>query len=150
MAKRNAKRCPCGGGIYKTCCERYHRGDDAPDAEALMRSRFSAFALGLGEYLFETLHPAHALRARAKDEVVRELSRARQKTRYQALIVHEHEPGETQARVLFTARVFERGVDKSFSELSDFERVDGAWRYRDGLTSPRSAATIESFLEMFG
>ena len=115
-----------------------------------MRSRFCAFALGDGDYLFRTLHPAHALRSRPRDEVVPELSRARRTLRYQGLEVHEHRADGERAQVLFTARVFERGRDKSFCELSDFERVDGAWRYRDGLTSRSSAATIEAFLETFG
>jgi len=114
-----------------------------------MRSRFSAFALGHGAYLWETLHPEHALRNRERAKVIRELSAARLKLRYQGLVVHEHTSEGDHAKVLFTAKVFERGKDKSFSELSDFERVDGSWRYRDGLTSAQSAATIEAFLESF-
>lgn len=112
-----------------------------------MRSRFAAFALGDGEYLWRTLHSAHPLRAKPRDEVVRDLSRARQKLRYQRLAVHEHREDGERAQVLFTAHVFERGKDRSFAEVSDFERVDGAWRYRDGLAGPPGAVTIEGFLE---
>ncbi len=112
-----------------------------------MRSRFSAFALGDGAYLFRTLHPDHPLRSRPQDEVVRELSRAHRSLRYLGLAVHEHRAEGDHAQVLFTARVFERGSDKSFSELSEFERLEGAWRYRDGLTSGSGAETIEAFLQ---
>ena len=43
--------------LYSDCCEPLHRGDiDAPTAERLMRSRYSAFALGLSEYLLDTWH----------------------------------------------------------------------------------------------
>jgi SEC-C motif domain protein len=51
--------CPCGAGeAYGDCCGRFHRGEaNAPTADALMRSRFSAFALGDADYLRETWHP---------------------------------------------------------------------------------------------
>ncbi len=51
--------CPCDTGKpYPSCCGRFHDGRPAPTAVALMRSRYSAFALGLGSYLLETWHPA--------------------------------------------------------------------------------------------
>ena len=36
----------------------YHTGKLAPDAESLMRSRYSAYALGLHVYILETWHPS--------------------------------------------------------------------------------------------
>ena len=51
-------RCPCGAGTYRTCCEPFHEGAAAPTAETLMRSRYSAFALGLVPYLRATWSPA--------------------------------------------------------------------------------------------
>lgn len=52
-------RCPCGTGeIYGACCGRFHSGAAAaPTAEALLRSRFTAFALNLPQYLLDTWHP---------------------------------------------------------------------------------------------
>ncbi len=50
-----ASACPCGHAQpYAECCGRYHAGLAAPTAEALMRSRYSAYALGLGDYLHQT------------------------------------------------------------------------------------------------
>ncbi|WP_309080547.1 YchJ family metal-binding protein [Zhihengliuella sp.] len=41
-----SQRCPCGtGDSYGDCCARFHSGGTAPTAEALMRSRYSAYAL---------------------------------------------------------------------------------------------------------
>ncbi|TDC29982.1 hypothetical protein E1211_25040 [Micromonospora sp. 15K316] len=65
MAKRGNRRraaddreptCPCGsGGSYARCCGPLHRGEaEAPTAEALMRSRFSAFAVGDAGYLLRS------------------------------------------------------------------------------------------------
>lgn len=55
-------RCPCGSGeTYATCCGPLHRGRvtglvTAPTAERLMRSRYSAFAVGERDYLLQTWH----------------------------------------------------------------------------------------------
>ena len=36
--------CPCGGASYASCCSRYiDSATPAPTAEALMRSRYSAY-----------------------------------------------------------------------------------------------------------
>ena len=50
--------CPCGGGRYADCCAPYLRREVwPPTAEALMRSRYTAFALGDADYLLRTWHP---------------------------------------------------------------------------------------------
>lgn len=56
-----ADACPCGSALpLAACCGRYHGGPQhlqAPTAEALMRSRYSAYVLGLHDYLLATWHP---------------------------------------------------------------------------------------------
>src|SRR5690606_6815057 len=53
-----SERCPCGSGrAYDGCCGPLHDGAPAPTAEALMRSRFAAFALGLDAYVLASWHP---------------------------------------------------------------------------------------------
>lgn len=55
---RTAPTCPCGSGApYRACCEPFHDGAPAPTAEALMRSRYSAYVRGLDDYVFRTWHP---------------------------------------------------------------------------------------------
>lgn len=50
--------CPCGRGEYATCCRPLHHDERvAQTPEDLMRSRYSAYALGLGDYVFRTWHP---------------------------------------------------------------------------------------------
>lgn len=56
-----ADACPCDlGRPYRQCCGRYHPAGEltgrAPDAAALMRSRYVAYVLGLERYLLETWH----------------------------------------------------------------------------------------------
>ncbi len=51
--------CPCGSGnAFNQCCGHYHAGTPAPSAELLMRSRYSAYVLGLVDYLQATTLPA--------------------------------------------------------------------------------------------
>jgi SEC-C motif domain protein len=128
-----AEDCACGSGRkYKACCGPFHDGGEPPDPESLMRSRFSAFAVGQVDYLWRTLHSAHPDRARDEREFLAGLRRSRQALRFVRLRVLEAR-GD---RILFHAEIYERGKELSFLELSTFERdgqVQGApWRYLRG------------------
>jgi len=134
-AKIAIRDCPCGSRQnqgeqrYRVCCGLLHDGGVASSPEALMRSRWSAFALGLGAYLYDTLAANHPDRAVSRDLGSRELSRARERQRFLKLTVLHAEGDE----VLFHAKVFEKGQDQSFAELSKFVMEDGAWRYESGV-----------------
>lgn len=144
------KRCPCTSGLdYADCCGPFHRGErEAPTPEALMRSRFAAFAMGDAEYLWRTLDAAHEDRESPRDEVVRSLRDASRKYRYMRLTILEAK----DARVLFLAAVFEKGQDRSFVELSQFAHDGTGWRYRSGASRAASelgdpkALTIDGFM----
>jgi SEC-C motif-containing protein len=120
-----SKPCPCTSGkSYGDCCRPLHRNErEAKTAEALMRSRYVAFALGEVAYLMKTHVPDDG--RRLTEIELREACRAR----FLGLQVLEaHETGEV-ATVRFHARVFSGGSDRSFEETSEFRRIDGAWRY---------------------
>ncbi len=118
-----------------------------------MRSRYVAFVLGLGEYLVRTLAATHPDRARPHADLIRALSRAKETQRFLGLrILHAATNGD-EGEVLFYARVFERGADRSFAELSTFVREGDAWRYVDGRLVPAAklpkdidAMTREAFV----
>lgn len=155
MAKAPPRDCPCHSGVpYRACCAPFHRLErEAPTPTALMRSRYAAFALGEAEYLWRTLHEAHEDRARPKDELLRELRTGEGRLRYMGLsILDASEPaGEKGARgrVLFFARLFEKGKDLSFVELSEFEHDGAGWRYLEGRTAPASLATSTPTIAAF-
>ncbi|MDO4897878.1 MAG: YchJ family protein [Rothia sp. (in: high G+C Gram-positive bacteria)] len=74
----NTDRCPCGSGeTYGACCGRLHAAFaasgqlTAPTPEALMRSRFSAFAVNDMPYLLATWHPATRPASLELDETLR-------------------------------------------------------------------------------
>jgi SEC-C motif-containing protein len=128
--------CPCGSGrLYKACCAPFHRGDrEAPDAEALMRSRFAAFAKKDAAYLWRTLHPEHEERQRDEAAAVREIRSSAGNFRYAGLAILDRQgpDGEGIARVLFLARVFDKSQERSFVELSEFAHDGEGWRYLRG------------------
>ena len=103
-----------------------------------MRSRFSAFALGRGEYLVRTAAATHPDLQLPREALVRELSRARERQRFMALRIFHESASASEGEVLFYARIFERGQDRSFAELSRFVRGGEAWRYVDGRLLPRN------------
>ncbi len=97
-----------------------------------MRSRYAAFALGLGDYLVKTLARRHPDRAQDERALARELSRAKDTQRFLGLTIQSaREDGDT-GKVTFHARIFERGKDRSFTERSTFVKEGGAWRYAHG------------------
>jgi SEC-C motif-containing protein len=118
--------CPCGSGKqYADCCGRFHAGEVAPDAATLMRSRYSAYVLGLENYLHDTWHPATRPASLELDTTPR--------PQWLGLTVKSHVPlDEHHATVEFVARYKLNGRAFRLHEVSRFERVDGRWLYVDG------------------
>jgi SEC-C motif domain protein len=117
--------CPCGGARYASCCGPFHSGTQAaPTAERLMRSRYSAYALELGDYLLASWHPS----TRPAEALHFEPG-----LRWLGLEVREHRPlGEDRAEVLFVARSKLGGRAHRLVERSRFVREGGRWFYVDG------------------
>lgn len=111
--------CPCGRPEpYDACCGRYHRGEATPPTpERLMRSRFSAFAVGGAAYLLQTWHPTTRPAALDLDDGVR-WTRLEVLSARGGLLDPE---GEVHFRAHSTAGVLE--------ERSRFVRDTGRWAY---------------------
>jgi SEC-C motif-containing protein len=121
-----------------------------------MRSRYSAFAQRDVAYLWKTLHPDHPDRARPRDEYLRELRAFAQGHQFPRLVVMDRRPPDASglAQVLFFAKVFEKGKDRSFVERSDFRHDGAGWRYLSGVTRlpkelpvPPESLTLATFPE---
>ncbi|KAA2255959.1 hypothetical protein F0L68_27615 [Solihabitans fulvus] len=131
MSRRDRRRpatdpaapCPCGlGGSYGECCGRLHAGQAAPTAESLMRSRFSAFAVGDAPYLLRSWHSSTRPASLEFDE---ELSWVR-------LDVLGRTGGglfEAEGTVEFRAHYRDGGRPGDLHEHSRFLREDGRWVY---------------------
>ncbi|MDP3540145.1 MAG: YchJ family metal-binding protein [Azonexus sp.] len=119
--------CPCASGRpYASCCGRLHSGaENAPTAEALMRSRYSAYVRGLEPYLLATWH---ASTRPASLNLAEEAG-----TKWLGLDVKRHQQrDETHAIVEFVARYRIAGRGHRLHETSNFVREDGRWFYVDG------------------
>lgn len=135
--KTAPRDCPCHSGLpYRSCCKPFHDGAEAPDATALMRSRYAAFSVGDGPYLLRTLHPEHEDRKLPEAEALAALTDSARTFRYMGLTVLAHDTTDTLSRVLFHARLFEKGKDRSFVELARFRHDGVGLRYVDGDLLP--------------
>jgi SEC-C motif domain protein len=119
--------CPCdSGSSFAECCGRYlDAGDAAPTAEALMRSRYSAYVQLREDYLLATWHPT----TRPTElGLVHEAP-----TKWLGLEVRHHEQQDPDhASVEFVARYKASGRAYRLHETSRFVREDGKWYYIDG------------------
>ena len=125
-----ATACPCRAPAlaprYADCCGRYHHGSHAaPDAEALMRSRYSAYVLGLADYLLATWHSSTRPAALDADPAG---------LKWLGLEVRRHTKTDAaHASVEFVARSKLGGRAHRLHEVSRFVREDdGRWYYVDG------------------
>ena len=120
--------CPCGTGqAYAACCGRYHAGPlylQAPTAEALMRSRYTAYVRGLSDYLQDTWHSTtRPVDAPAFDPTLRWLG----------LEVRRHVTlADGSAVVECVARSKVAGRAQRLHESSRFVMEAGRWVYVDG------------------
>lgn len=116
-------RCPCGTGlVYGECCARWHRGEAAPTAEALMRSRYSAFALGLADYLLDSWHPTTRPDQLEPDASI-------QWRRLDVLRTEAGGPFDAEGIVEFEARYRSADERGSQREVSAFKREGRRWYY---------------------
>lgn len=124
MKPQAPEPCPCGRPLsYAACCGRHHAGIPAADAESLMRSRYSAYVLGLEDYLLATWHVS--TRPAALD-----LGLGPQ-PKWLGLEVRARTEAEDTATVEFVARCRVGGRAQRLHELSRFVREAGRWYYID-------------------
>lgn len=122
-------QCPCLSGVpYDSCCGRLHAGTAAAQtAEQLMRSRYSAFARGLPEYLLATWHP----RTRPGEL---ELDATMHWYRLDIIMTDAGGPFDGAGIVEFEAFYRSPSGPGSQHEVSRFVREAGKWLYLDGMT----------------
>jgi len=122
----DTRDCPCGSSrTYAHCCGACHRGQPAHSPEALMRSRYSGFVLGLGDYLLATWHP---------DTRPATLDLAGSPDWVSLRILEAGEDGDS-GRVHFQA-IFRAGKGWGcLEEDSEFVKQNGRWYYLRGETS---------------
>jgi len=138
MAKRTktVTACPCGRGLdYAECCRPAHEGTAPVTAEALMRSRYSAFARDDVAYVLRTWHP-HTRPATVEPDPG---------LRWVGLDVLESSGGgmvDAEGVVEFRAHYRDHGKPGDMLERSRFVRHDGQWVYWGPILTDGSLANI--------
>lgn len=119
--------CPCGSGAtLAECCGPLLDGRrPASTAQALMRSRYTAYALGDDAYLRYSWHPGTCPADAAGEPGLRWLG-------LKILAVDAGGEEDASGRVEFVARYKRAGRAHRLHELSEFSRCDGRWVYLRG------------------
>jgi SEC-C motif-containing protein len=118
--------CFCGTTIpFQNCCEPYLNGSkNAATAEALMRSRYTAFATGAADYLINTTHSSKR-KFHNKSEILA-WSQSNQWLRLEILAA-------TETTVTFNAYYLDESLNAQIHyEHSTFKLENGKWFYVDG------------------
>ncbi|MCP4599354.1 MAG: YchJ family protein [Proteobacteria bacterium] len=124
--------CPCCSGIdFEECCSPIlNEKKAAPTAEALMRSRYTAYANGHFEHILRSMHPKH--RKEFDEDAARTWS---EKSDWQGLEIVSCEAGgedDTEGVVEFIASYSQDGEQEEHHEIAEFSRVDNKWYFVDG------------------
>lgn len=123
-----SSRCPClSGESYDACCGPLHRGEPAPTAERLMRSRFSAFALGDAAYLLRSWHASTRPAELELDPGLRW---------YRLDIDRTERGGPFDREGLVAFRAYYKGTERGeLRETSRFVREGRDWYYVDAISA---------------
>lgn len=136
--KAPANPCPCSPDTeYSACCGRYLSGNALPPtAEALMRSRFSAFAKQNANYLVATLLPAKRERNELKS--IQKSFRGIRWVKLEVLGTEKGAAGDDTGAVEFRA-YWQAAAGREKGELherSTFVKQGDRWYYEDGEQFP--------------
>lgn len=137
------EKCPCGSGsAFEACCGPIIQGTPAPTAEALMRSRYTAYVLGDVDHIDRT-HAAEIRDTFDRSEA-ESLARGVEWAGLEIRSVSGGGTADDTGTVEFTSRYKKDGQVNVHHEKSAFRRDDGQWVYVDGEMNPKGAPrTVE-------
>jgi SEC-C motif domain protein len=124
--------CPCGSGqAYACCCgPLLRREKPAPTAEALMRSRYTAYVKNDMPYLAKTLMPRKRTTFNAGE--TRDWNADVSWTGLCVLATSDGGIGDEEGVVEFTASFVKADESRTIHEISRFRKKAGNWLYVDG------------------
>jgi SEC-C motif-containing protein len=137
MKMSSNSSCPCKSGKkYKKCCKPYHDGSIPENASLLMRSRFSAYAIGLTDYIVKTTYKTHE--SFLDSEWKSQIEFFTNNTKFLGLKILEVKNGESESFVKFKASLLTvSNNDISFTENSRFLKENNTWFYESGEMSTK-------------
>ena len=121
--------CPCQSGQkYKKCCAIYHKGALPKDALTLMKSRYSAYAVGDSRYIIRTTHPDNSDYTDDTQAWRESIDHFCKETEFEGLKILDWVDDEEEAFVTFRALL----SGGKMIEKSRFLKEKERWLYIDG------------------
>ena len=128
------KPCPCHSGRKtKSCCGPILSGTPAASPEALMRSRYTAYATRNIGHIMNTTHPAGPHHQANQAAWRQQIATFCDGFEFVGLTIHDSETDSSQGWVEFTAHLKQGEEDASFTERSRFFHQKGAWLYHSAI-----------------
>ena len=126
--------CPCGSGQeYAACCEPLIvGGQPAQTAEALLRSRYTAYVKKIVDYIVDTTHPEQQ-----EPDSRKTVEKWSRNTEWHNLEIVSCDAGgseDEEGEVEFKADYTEKGKGRKHHELAKFKKKDGRWYFFDAGT----------------
>ena len=140
--------CPCKSGKkYGDCCHLAHSGKCPADtAEALMRSRFSAYVLRIADYVVKTTHPKFR-----EEDFKENIQKWMKQTRWTHLEILDLSKGlahQDIGEVEFVAEFFWMDKVRSFMNDLILSEYKGRWVYTEGKFRQSSSISIPSWANL--
>lgn len=122
------KNCLCGSRLpYDACCALLHTGANRADtAEALMRSRFTAYAMHNAAYLLQSWDTG------TRPDQIDFSKENSEWTRLDIISCKKGQAKDTKGIVEFKAYFTQDGKEQVLNEVSRFVKKQGQWLYLDG------------------
>lgn len=120
------QNCYCGSTkSFDSCCNIYISGiEKAPSALALMKSRYSAYAIHNPDYLLETTHKSER-KYYSRDEILHWAT----SNQWQKLEIISFTENTVEFKAYFSD---ENNKDQIHYEFSTFQKENDIWFYVDG------------------
>ncbi len=132
------KTCPCGSGrSYSECCEPFISGKaKAPTAEALMRSRYTAYAVHAVDYIVDTCikDEDHGIDVKQ----TRDWSEKSEWLGLKIISTSKGGPSDKEGTVEFIAEYTSGGFKDKHHEIAGFKKINDTWLYDKGQIVPKT------------
>lgn len=99
-----------------------------------MRSRYSAYALGLADYIISTTHRSNPQYRKDLRSWRNEITGYCNMVLFLNLEIVDFEPGAQKSTVTFKAKLSQNGIPFVMSEKSRFMKAGQRWFYHSGQT----------------
>lgn len=128
--------CPCGSNKeYSECCEPYIKGDKIPEtAEALLRSRYSAYTLQELDYIYETIHPEQ--KQHHDHKATKKWAAESKWHGFNIVDIKDGSKDDEEGIIEFTAKFTAKFETQTHHELALFKKAEDKWYFYDGEPVP--------------